>query len=143
MYRSLHSLFNYLVTFNCYIYTALENYKRGVTATQNSVIMNPRFQKALNLEDDSTLPITIWNVIQFRKTFELYYSLDTSKILSDKSCYPSLSKWTQLYDICGFKIQHHQVPPLLERDETRYLKGQLQEIKDVIGHLIKKMILQD
>ncbi|UHM27674.1 MAG: RNA-dependent RNA polymerase [Fushun monolepta lauta xinmovirus 1] len=100
-------------------------------AYQDNRFLSPSETKMVDLSE--------WDSIKFKQNFDFDYSLDTSELLSDKSCSPPLSYWTQKYDPCGFRIHHQQYKPRLPPQETRvmlrYLKGYPGEVKEVIDEV--------
>ncbi|UHM27681.1 MAG: RNA-dependent RNA polymerase [Fushun monolepta lauta xinmovirus 2] len=87
----------------------------------------------------SGIDLSEWDLVRFAKNFEFDCSPDTSELISDKSCSPRLSHWTQKYDRCGFKHLHHQEKPKQEPDTTRvilrYLVGEEGETEEVVNEV--------
>lgn len=80
-----------------------------------------------------------WNVIEFKQTFNFDYGIDTTELLSDKSCAPELKNWTQLYDACGFKVLWDQSKPYGDISERRvilrYCRGRPGETEEIINEV--------
>lgn len=89
----------------------------------------------LNKREEESLTSSDWTCFKFQKNFDYDTSIDTTKLLSDKSCAMPLSHWTQTYDHCAFHLLHGQSKPRLDIHPTRvilrYLKGHKGEVNEI------------